>query len=189
MRRSREGPACAHQLSGRAAARGGGGGTDSSLRTHLSDLCSAAALIPVASLPGWLGWALPHLKFRISLPGGFPFVSAPAHRGRWGRQGEIYPGKREISLSLRECVSVPWLSPIPTQAGRLVWGWGGLPGCRWGRRVLGCTRAAGPGDPRGPAEGEDAWVAWGRWGELEPCPAGVPGWLPDRDQGSWSSWP
>lgn len=37
--------------------------------------------------------------------------------GDGGRQGEIYPGKRKPSLSLRECVSMQGLSLIPRGAG------------------------------------------------------------------------
>lgn len=45
-------------------------------------------------------------------------MSPPAHRGRWGRQDEIYPKKKEKKFSFVPpgTVSIPWL----------IWGWGGL---------------------------------------------------------------
>lgn len=86
---------------------------------------------------------------------------SPCHRGRWGGgwQDEIYPGKRKISLSLRECVSVPWLSPT---LGR---GFEGGVGCLSDVREEVCCEgvawAAGPGGiQEGQLEGRMTWWYW-----------------------------
>lgn len=193
MRHLWEGPACAHQLSGRCCCHWG-------RRPRLEPqdpfvwACAprppeAATLIPCPQppRPARLGLS-PCLKFRISLPGGFSFVSPPAHRGRWGRQGEIYPGKRKISLSLRECVSIPWLSPTAGRAAGLGVGWAAhlmlgktCAGGKGGR----CARAAGPrgskkaswsrGCPGGLGAGGVSW-----------SPAGGPGTAPHGAQATWS---
>lgn len=92
-----------------SAAATGGDGTDRSLKTRLSGpglrTRQPARLGPrsPASQAGSLWTSGPCLKLRFfSLLGGWrgSFVSPPVHRGRWGRQDEIYPGKKEKKISL-----------------------------------------------------------------------------------------
>lgn len=144
------GAACAHQhLSGHCClnwgwgAGDGGGLEPPDPHVWVCALCLQGRPPHPCPQPPWLGRGC--LEFRVSLPGGFPFVSPPAHRGSWGPQGEIYPGKRKISLSLGECVSVPCLAQSHTRGAGLGVGWAACP--RLGKACFGGggARAAGPG--------------------------------------------
>ena len=137
-----------------SAAATGGGGTDRSLRTRLSgpglrtrQLARLGPRSPAS--PAGSRWTSgPCLKLRFfSLLEGWrgSFVSPPAHHGRWGRQDELYPGKKEKKKSLcppRDCLH----SLADVGVG---WAGGGQgPLCSWARAGV-CWGAQDLGRPAG----------------------------------------
>lgn len=161
-------------LPGLGLVRGGAGGGELEPRDPLVWVCAPCLRgRPPHPCPQPPQLGQGRLKFRVSLPGGFPFVSPPAHRGSWGRQGEIYPGKRNIPLSPRE-----WSGAQPGSAPHPRTGLGvGRAAClRLGKTCalgVGVLGLLGLGGPRSPAGGEDAQVGWVRVGRAGPLP-GVP---------------
>lgn len=102
---------------------------------------------------------------------------SPCAPWEMGRQAEIYPAKRKISLSLREHVSTPWLRPTPGG-----WFGAGLRGgglSERGKKCVvdgGCSGSRVWGIQEGQLEGRmpEGWVR-----------VGIPAWLlADQASGS-----
>lgn len=146
-------------------------------------LCPPASGRPDAPVPSLPAGPRPCLKFRISLPGGFPLYLPPPAVGDggdlpWEEKSLFVPE----GLCLR-CPAQPPCTPTTTPTtprGRLLWGWGA-------RLMLGekCAGRPGLGGPGGPAGVEEAGCFGG--GGVSWSPA-WPRWLPTGTRPLGRSW-
>lgn len=142
-------------------------------------LCPPASGRPDAPVPSLPGWASACLKFRISLPGEFSFVSPPPPPAV-GDGGDLPWEEKSLFVPEGLCLHcpaqppyTPTTTPHPPHPARRAAALG--VGCSSDVRGEVCWEA-GPGGSGKTSWSGGGWVLWGRWGELEPClaPGGSP---------------